>query len=354
MLLSSNHPKIITVVIALAFASQINAAVPGCRFYESTENFMYTCEYIGGIIRNDTDVLDFSGEHLPNRTNLDVRRIEFYKCLMDTMPANLFDTFPNLEVVLAEGVGMKWLEVGTLNNCDHLRELILIQNLFERLENGIFANCKNILRLDFTWNFIRTIGEVIFADTPHLKSINLHDNALQELPERVFQNAGSLRHIDLSLNKIKRISPNLFQGNPDLVTIDLNFNKISRIPDYAFFDLRLASLNLSINAISDIGRGAFGRVGSTNSKSGILDLSSNQIARLSSDIFDGFYSDVISLNIENTFIYAVERNFFDFFPVQLTVFTAWNICVKGDAVFNNRSSINEAFEQCFEAFDKVN
>lgn len=337
---------LLVFVAAIAF-SQVSAS---CRFFQDDNWWMYTAECTGVVVNNENDILDFSGQHEANRVNADVQRVVFRQSQLSTIPSSLFDVFTNVQIVEADNVGINRLNVGTLRNCNHLNELILPNNLISRLDNGVFKNCPSILRLNLFNNQLNHIGEIVFSDTPSINSLSLSNNRLVELPERVFQNAGSLRSISLFGNQISKISSNLFRGNPALTSISLDHNQLTNIPEGTFSDLFLASLSLSNNLISTIGRGAFARVGALSTGSGGLDLSHNRITRLSSEIFNGTPSNLVSFNIRNNGLIAIERNFFDFIHQSVTVFSSGNVCIDRDFQLSSRNAVNAGMEECFRNF----
>jgi hypothetical protein len=333
----------------LAIAAQINSATAGCRFTLGQWDRHYTCEYTGAIVRNENDILDFSGEHLSNRDNSHVWSVVFSNSQMETIPSNIFDVFPNLDSITAIGVGMNRLSVGALRNCDNLMGLNLAENAITRLDNGVLRNCFNLHILDFSNNKISSIGENVFNSLP-LVEIHLDHNQLADIPERLFQNM-ALNILDLSFNRIARISSTMFNGNW-LNTLDLTHNQITHIPDRAFADFRLARLSLNNNLISSIGVGAFSAVGRTSG--GRLLLNDNRITRLNSNVFDGVNSNVVFLDISNNGINEIEDTFFSFMldarDPTITIMATGNSCVNQDFVSVHRASVHRGMATCYANF----
>lgn len=335
------------LIFVAAIAGQASA---GCRFFQDDMDRVYTVECTSVVVTNENDILDFSAQHEPNRGNSDVRRADFRRSQMETIPSNLFDVFPNLQQLSAVNVGMNRLNVGTLRNCGNLNSLSLINGAISRLDNGVFRNCPSLLQVNMGDNQLNFIGENIFRDTPSLHTVMFHNNRLTELPERIFQNAGYLRQIVFSNNQISRISSNLFRGNPALTWINLAHNQLTEIPAQAFSALRIISLSLNNNLISSIGRGAFGNFALTATRVGNLNLNNNRITRFSSDIFNEVPSNLLSMNIRDNGIVAIERNFFNFVLQTLTVSATGNACVNQDFTTARRETVNAGMERCFLNF----
>lgn len=334
--------------VALAIAAQVGIASASCSF-EYEEWWCYTCTFSGAVVNNENDILDFSGEHIGGRTNANVDRVVFINSQMQTIPSNVFDVFPRLITLEANGVGINRLNVGTLRNSNLLGEIYLNNNTISRLDNGVFRNAGNLRVLRINDNRLNFIGENVFRDLSALQNIQLNGNQLTEIPEKLFQNSASLRNIGLSENLISRITPGLFSGIGSLLSVGLNSNLITDIPAEAFLGLRIANLDLSNNLISTIGTRAFGEVGSTSTRSGGLVLGGNRITRLSSDMF-GVQSNLVFLDVENNQINAIERNFFTLLVSSFTFNAQGNVCVNQRFSLTSTTQIAPHLEGCFANF----
>lgn len=288
----------------------------------------YTCEFSGARFSEGSETLDFSGNHVGPRTNTNVTTVRFVNSQIDVIPSNLFDTFPNLEILQANNVGLK--RVGSLGACLRLQELRLGNNSITRLENGVLRPCGGLRHVNFASNQLNHIDDFVFSDAPRLLTINL------------------------SANQISRVSISWFREVGYIASVDLSNNKIVELPPYAFRSFGF-DLNLNNNLISRIGYGAFAGFGSSSTRSGSLQLNNNQIKRLTSDIFGLDWSHVIRFLVANNGLVAIERNFFNNFvvsPLGTSFYAQGNNCVDADFLRLTREQLrtDEQLEKCYSNF----
>lgn len=313
----------------MAVAAQAALSTACCTFVPDSffPDTWYTCVCSGAITTADNQNLNFAGAHVGSRTNANVTGVRFVDSQLDSLPANLFTSFPNLETVEANNVGLKTLNVGSLNNCPRLQDLRLGNNSLTRLDNGVLAPCDRLVDLILASNNIEQIGDSFFNQAPRLQRINL------------------------SRNQIRHISTTWFRGIDNLARVDLSFNKIEEIPPFAFERLGFSSLDLTNNSISYIGFGAFRGFGSYNTRTGAIDLANNQVRRLSNGIFGGDFTQVVRFDIRNNGLYAIERGFLNYFweisSFRNSIYASGNVCVDEDLVRIPMSEMEAPLERCF-------
>jgi hypothetical protein len=346
------------LIFAIFVSSQVESTSAACTFIPDQlfPAFYYVCEFSGAQTTSENDVLDFSGNHVGSRTDADVTHVRFVNSQLAAIPSNVFDVFPNLQIFEAVFVGLNRLNVGTFRNCASLQELRLNENLITRLENGVFKGCQNLVTINLNHNLISLIDANVFVDTQRLSTIRLDGNQLVELPESVFSNSLSLRDIILSNNRLERIFPTQFRGDQYIFGIDLRNNRLTEIPEDAFRGVGATVLYLNNNSISKIGRGAFSGFGTRTLRSGTVDLSNNNIERLSNDIFGVGWSYLVNFFIESNGLKAIERTFFrNFYDPTVTTYgltfnARGNVCVDQNIQRSQVAPLEDALENCFANF----
>jgi hypothetical protein len=106
--------RIASIVFALTLQIALSSA--GCRYFFGSgwPGQGYACEYSGARIIHDDDTLQFVGEHIENRTNLNVTAVRFINSRLDALPPNLFTEFPNMNFLQASNVHLKRLSAKLL------------------------------------------------------------------------------------------------------------------------------------------------------------------------------------------------------------------------------------------------
>lgn len=137
--------------------------------------------------------------------------------------------------------------------------------------------------------FVKKDSQDIKVDLNKIVSINLSYNNLTRIPEKIF--SLNLQDLRMSNNHIKEI-PDLINGFRNLKFLNLSNNKISQRPDFNDLE-KLSDINLSNNLLEDVPQI---NPNQSTVKIGVkLNLSSNLIATISSDIF----SKITDLDLSN-------------------------------------------------------
>jgi Leucine-rich repeat (LRR) protein len=218
---------------------QIALSSAGCRYFFGSgwPGQGYACEYSGARIIHDDDTLQFVGEHIENRTNLNVTAVRFINSRLDALPANLFTEFPNMNFLQASNVHLKRLSAKTIGNCSRMANMILSNNSISRLDDGVFP-CPILSEIDLRWNHINRIGANVFRQTPGISRINLSHNRLTQIPTNQFSDLRHIHQLDLNFNEISELAPDSFRNFGDTRSfssrIVLAHNKLERLSSNIF------------------------------------------------------------------------------------------------------------------------
>ena len=169
-----------------------------------------------------------------------------------------------------------------------LKVIDIGSNMNERLPLHIFKSIKNIESLDLSGNGLKTIPDQCFGNLSKLIYLNMSKNWLTQLPS--FDAQEELQILDLSKNKLKTLISTTFMKLRKIRFLSLGKNDIAVIPNQIFHHLyELAFINISLNAIEQIGVGLF----SNNTKLETIDIRGNNMRRIKHNSFKGAASSTI-------------------------------------------------------------
>lgn len=133
---------------------------------------VYTC----CLYKKDiSDVSTFFGQHLPDRSNEDVRGIALANCKISGFPRELSTIFPNLDHVAVNG-GLRGISKEDLAGFDKLKFLDLQGCEIAQLPSDLFENSPNLEVVYFSHNKIATIGGALLDPLRSLKYIDMRGN----------------------------------------------------------------------------------------------------------------------------------------------------------------------------------
>lgn len=169
-----------------------------CKFrnLNSHNGLIYLCnvEYDD---ENRLIVNRFTGTHIENKTDSDVKGISIISSKTEYFPTNIGSLF-NLTYFHMYGAGL--IEIKSKD----------------------FVGMQDLEVLFLTFNKITHLPSDVFSTLTKLNFINLSHNQIEELPTGLFSNNLKLEIIDLMSNEIKYIGTGLFNGLPNLKLVALD------------------------------------------------------------------------------------------------------------------------------------
>ncbi|CAF1020854.1 unnamed protein product, partial [Brachionus calyciflorus] len=141
-------------------------------------------------------------------------------------------------------------------NFTSLSFLDLSNNLIQTFD--INSNFTSLSSLDLSNNLIQTFD----IKSNRLNNLNLFNNKIEKLEKEMFVYLPNLEYLRIDSNKISRILNDSFHSTKSLRTIDLDNNKIDYIEPNSFCNLKLSSLYLSGNNLSNVSLYCLENVGS--------------------------------------------------------------------------------------------
>ncbi|XP_049956328.1 platelet glycoprotein V-like [Schistocerca serialis cubense] len=181
---------------------------------------------VPSCVPNDTTILEFSGNNLPELdTNLvvhmpqlrhldadrshitsvsvtaftatpELRKVQLSHNNIRQIPAGLFDATPLLEVVVLSGNMLYSLPRGLFKKVPHLRRLELNSNYLSTLPDDLLAGCgqQAVLRVDT--NHLTTLPAPLISSCSSMVELDASSNEMRVLPVDVVAAIGQLSHLD--------------------------------------------------------------------------------------------------------------------------------------------------------------
>lgn len=228
-----------------------------------------------------------------------------------------FCKFGKLQADFFAGLsGLRNLSIRTFN--------INWPSLSLEIDVGMFEQLKNLVRLDLSTNNIWSLPEGIFCSLPNLKYLNISGNRLQEINELGFrERAHEGGEEPMMLASKKSILPTLGtftstmsssdgkKVSPacaiDLEVLDISHNHFVNLPHNGFGILkRLRLLKINNNEISMLNDKALAGLRALT----IVDLSSNKIVALPSELFKDPSPSLQEIHLQNNSISVLSPGLF--------------------------------------------
>ena len=221
--------KVYSIFLVLFSVSMANSYVHNvnCKFV----NFLlYTCQIDSQTIYNDeTLALNFTGEHLSDKGNADVQRIQIFNSNIRLIHPQFFTTFNNIyDVTIYKGVSQ--IQPFAFMNASSLTFISITFSVdLKHLEAHAFTGARKLLQLNLENNNIETINEDAFNGAGSLTTLVLKGNKIGQLSPRTFTNLYLLVGLNLNDNRIEFLDGGLFMNNTNLAEVQLNNNRINAI-----------------------------------------------------------------------------------------------------------------------------
>lgn len=214
-----------------------------CNFQNGVR---YTCVLSGIEVSNPSANITISGEHLANRTDDDVAKIQIVNSNTPFMIQQLFEAFPN---VLELDITASNLQSINIPDFVQLRVLHLDHNNISRIENGTFSNQTQLTALSVYDCEVTELDEDAFVGLESLVSVGFDNNRIHEILPRTFFSFVNVIYLDFQGNNLTRIDEGIFSRMELLRSLYLERNQINAIhPGFsATLPSSLAFLNLSAN-----------------------------------------------------------------------------------------------------------
>ena len=224
---------------------------------------------------------------------------------------NMFTKVPNLSIEDFPHLTNLWLgfnNIRTITRADlrgmsFIRQLILKDNLIEKIEYDAFAECPNITVLDMDDSRLSTLPDLKYM--PQMRNLHLNRGRLTELPADLCKSHRYLTILEVEENFLKSL-PTFSACIPGLTIGEFAHNLISSLQNDTFANQGLLRrLNLEHNLITDLPDGLLDDARNLAD----LKLSHNQLTSLSPQIFENSLN-LVSLDASYNNIQSLDEGLF--------------------------------------------
>jgi Leucine-rich repeat (LRR) protein len=294
--------ELIVILFVTILSGDCLATTHKCKFVRNSV-YNYSCEVDNAVKVNSADVFDVN-DHLPNKTNDHVKMVTFTRSTVESLPTDIFKSFPNMEILdlidckvstwtrdnlkNAKRLKKLWLDKNQiaeladnlfLGAASSLEVLILRENKIAKISDKTFTALVNLKNLDLDENSLTTISNEIFAPLKKIREINLRGNQLQNIGTTAFKYNVDLQFLNLANNQIESLGDHLFKGLTNLTIVHLHKNKLKTLPSTIFVGCEnLLEVKLDENKLESISVNTF----ETTKRFKMLDIMYNQLEN-----FDG-------------------------------------------------------------------
>jgi Leucine-rich repeat (LRR) protein len=202
-----------------------------CRFYIDPLTNYYVCD-IEGVTDADDESQSFSitGEHLANKTNMDVDIFHVINCSIPFVVSQAFYTFPQMQGYFAESSGLKRIQTNAIQNARKLRLFFASNNPdLTTVHAHAFAAGSFLEEVHLPFNSISEIHPNALVGLTNVWSLNFNVNKIKEIPKNLLRPLLRLRVFGIGSNLLKVLDGELFTYNPRMRQIYFSFNEINAI-----------------------------------------------------------------------------------------------------------------------------
>ena len=247
--------KFVTIITFFLVISCVKCQVQDitCNFILHPVLMQYSCVIGGQTIPNNPDLqLNFVGEHLSGRSNVDVQSIQIYNSNIPFVNSQFFTTFP-WATNLINSRGIVRLQSNAFRNGSSLNMVEMVDNNNLRsIESFAFTGAANLRLINLQRNAIESIHEDAFNGLVSLTSLFLRFNNIQQLHHRTFTTTNLISYVSFDDNQIEFLDERIFSSNAGMQIINLENNKINKIGRNFLSGLNsLGTLTLSGNVCID-------------------------------------------------------------------------------------------------------
>jgi Leucine-rich repeat (LRR) protein len=156
-----------------------------------------------------------------NAQNLELLNLNYHR--IKRLEANTFEGLAKVEILILNHGSLSQIDVGAFNGLDNLEVLYLNHNQLKYFSAGIFQNLPNVKQIILSHNLISQLDENTFSHIEKLTLLMLPDNDLEILPGALLRNNKQLQYVNFSRNKLVSIPAKLF-ANLNVEVLELASN----------------------------------------------------------------------------------------------------------------------------------
>lgn len=256
----------------------------------------YSCTLSNVDIRNESDDLNITSNHLPEYNDFNVTLLRIASTTMEVFQPTVMQKFPNICQLTIFETNLREISSSAFDSCDALATLIIEGNMITTLPPRLFQNCRSLRTLTLLRNFqLQDVTSESFLGLEGLTALTVRYSNLSAIPDNFFQHFRNVTNLQLNFNQIQFVDFNAFNHLSRIGTINLADNLLTF--DTIFFNSSttlptLSVLSFRMNRLTSLKTEFFHKL--TNVVT--LSLEYNQIDGLPPTIFD-FMTRVTTFNL---------------------------------------------------------
>ncbi|CAG9803059.1 unnamed protein product [Chironomus riparius] len=233
------------LLIATITITQAELASINCEFIKETER---------GLQCGFKDVLTFQTTQINVvDRNSSVEAVTFHQSELYSVPADIFQKFPQLRHLDVEQTDLKVIKSDNFYNANQLKYFLARFNEISRIESETFSSSPQLKYIVLQQNRISDIHPRAFYGLNHLEILYLDYNRVTALPSNLLDYLPNLLHFSMTYNNLSSIPDNLFIKNEKLETLNLGHNLLTSFDDEQFRRLpNLERVQLDFNNLSQL------------------------------------------------------------------------------------------------------
>lgn len=165
--------------VFLIVLKSINAITLECDFKDETTNWgiSYTCVAKNFLTTlNERTVTEMKGQHVPGKTNDDVKKFYVFKQSCPYLPLNVSSFFKNLDIYYVKNSNVQHVMRGDLDGFTTIKIFDVSHNPIEKIEGNLFEGQTSIEIVAFYECHLKIIDPRAFNPLFNLKEVHLDHN----------------------------------------------------------------------------------------------------------------------------------------------------------------------------------
>ena len=184
-----------------------------------------------------------------------LKYLQLYHNNLTSLPADLLKGVPNLDTLDLTGNRLVHLPPDIFSHAS-LRDLLLRNNLFDKVDAEWFPDNSSLTSLDLSGNRLSRVPTALFHRLPNLVALDLSDNRLQQLQPDALNKMPHLETLNVAGNMLKSLEAMTFSHNLKLSKLFLHENQLQGLPASLLQGLRhLEFLLLNKNQLQNLPSG---------------------------------------------------------------------------------------------------
>lgn len=209
--------------------------------------FEYSCMLQEININDATEKIIIKGDHLPGKSNMDVKILIIIYSNTLTISRQMLEVFPNIISYIATSAGIQEITPFIFNATSDMKQVQLTYNNLGDIRSNAFYGIKDVEVIRLNSNNITSIDENVFEGLLKLEVLYLNFNLIKTLGPNTFNSLNKLVMLHFAFNRISTFHGRWAENKPYLKVLNLQGNNATVVDPSLIDNLT----NLQILSMSD-------------------------------------------------------------------------------------------------------